>query len=154
MKMLLYALAAASILAACQPSAAVVQSATPSATPPLDRVVEAQLDSAVVLMANNGFALQRPFRGGTLARGAAEDVTLDLAAGRNYMIMGVCDADCDDLDLALRDASGTLVDSDYEPDDVPIVAVTPARDGRYRVTVSVAACRSSRCGYGVAVFAQ
>ena len=79
-------------------------------------------------------------------------VPVDLEAGRSYQLIGVCDTDCDDLDFRLYDETGTLVDSDVQDDDVPIVRVTPARAATFRLSVTMASCSTSSCGWGVAVF--
>jgi hypothetical protein len=146
MKTSLLALAVACVLAGVAAPAA--------AQPGMDAVVRTQLDSAVVLMRGQGFALQGAFRAGALADGGQEELRVELQAGNAYMIMGVCDVDCDDLDLLLADAAGTEVDSDYLPDDVPMVAATVSRGGAYRLTVSMASCSIEPCGYGIAIFAQ
>jgi hypothetical protein len=146
MKTSLLALAVACVLA--------VAAAPAAAQPRMDAVVRTQLDSAVVLMRGQGFALQGALRAGALANGAQEELRLDLQGGHAYMIMGVCDVDCEDLDLLLSDAAGNEVDSDYLVDDVPMVAAEVSRSGAYTLTVSMASCSIEPCGYGIAVFAQ
>lgn len=147
MKTSLLALAAACVLT-------VAAAAPAAAQPRMDAVVRTQLDSAVVLMRGQGFALQGALRAGALANGAQEELRLDLQGGNTYMIMGVCDVDCDDLDLLLSDAAGNEVDSDYLVDDVPMVTAEVGRSGAYTLTVSMASCSIEPCGYGIAVFAQ
>jgi hypothetical protein len=141
MKLTLLALAAASVLV-LSPNAAAAQG-----------IVRVQLDSAVTVMRGEGFALQGGFLTGSLANGAREALTLNLAAG-SHVVMAVCDEDCSDLDLQLADAAGNEVGSDYELDDVPMVAAEVSRAGRYRLTVSMASCSIEPCAYGVAVFKQ
>lgn len=139
------------LAAAC----ALAASAAPAAAQPeLAGIVRTQLDSAVVLMRSNGFVQQGTYRGGALGDDANEVVQVDLQGGQNYLIMAVCDQDCSDLDLNLVDASGASLDSDYEPDDVPMVVAEVSRTGTYQLTVGMAECSVEPCGYGVAVFAQ
>ena len=132
---------------------AALATAAPAAAQ-IDGTVKIQLDSAVSMFRGQGFDLQGAYRSGSLADGAEAVVSLDLEGGRSYIIVGVCDSDCSDLDFALADASGTEVDNDYELDDVPMVAVEVARAATYRLTVGMATCSVEPCGYGVAVFAQ
>jgi hypothetical protein len=146
MKIALLALAAA--------CAVVVSAAPAAAQPELAPVVRMQLDSAVVMFRNEGFQQQGGFHGGALDDGESEVVTLDLRGGYSYMIVGVCDGDCSDLDFRLDDAAGNEVDSDFELDDVPMVAAAVSSNGSYSLTVSMASCSIEPCGYGVAVFAQ
>jgi hypothetical protein len=119
-----------------------------------DPAVRMQLDSASVMMRSQGFAQQGAFRFGALNNGADESLSVDLRGGNSYIVIGVCDSDCDDMDLVLSDAAGNEIDSDYEMDDVPMVAAEVARNGTYRLTVSMPSCSIEPCGYGIAVFAQ
>ena len=88
-------------------------------------------------------------------------VTGRLAAGNRYManiqapggatyFVGVCDENCRDLDLIVRDASGREIGRDKEIDDVPLVMVE-ATAGTYTVEVSMADC-NGQCHWGVGVF--
>jgi hypothetical protein len=129
-------------------------SAPPAAPASLDPLVKVQLDSATATMRGEGFTLQGNYTGGTLSDGRRAQITLDLRGGMQYAIVGVCDADCDDLDLVLTDARGGEVDSDREPDDAPVVVAEVARNARYTLTVTMASCTVEPCGYGVAVFAS
>ena len=88
---------------------------------------------------------------GELADDGTASLTVSLEAGTDYMIIGVCDEDCTDLDLTLCSGSREL-DTDVEDDDTPIVSVTPTSTATFRVSVSMAACSSSPCRYGVAVY--
>lgn len=83
-----------------------------------------------------------------------QDLILTLDAGRRYALVGVCDRDCSDLDLVLYDEDGYIVDSDTEPDDTPIVSVTPRETARYRLHVMMASCAVQPCYYGVGVFGR
>jgi hypothetical protein len=117
-------------------------------------IVTTQLDSAVVLMRGQAFTLLEPYRYGGLDDGAEERLGVELKGGNTYMIVGVCDEDCDDLDLFLTSANGDLIDSDIEPDDVPMLTATVRRDGTYFLRVKMHSCSIEPCGYGIAVFAQ
>jgi hypothetical protein len=145
MKLALVALAAACALLAV---------AAPAAAQSGDPAIRMQLDSAVALMATEGYTLQGAFRTGDLGEGAAEMIRMELRGGQSYIIVGVCDVDCTDLDFRLADPAGTIVGSDFEPDDVPMVSIEVPRTGDYGLTVSMAACSIEPCGYGVAVFSQ
>ena len=116
-------------------------------------IIRTQLDSAAVLMGNNGFRLQDDIVSGDLREGEDEEFELELEAGKTYIIMAVCDGDCSDLDLALT-SSGQDVDSDYEPDDVPMVMVEVERSATYNLKVEMATCSVEPCAFGVAVFAN
>jgi hypothetical protein len=126
--------------------------AAPAAAQP--NVVRTQLDSAATLMSNEGFRLQDEVVTGDLRQGQDEQFELELQGGKTYIIIGVCDGDCTDLDMALSTASGEDVDSDYAEDDVPMVTVEVAQGATYRLMVRMAACSVEPCGFGVGVFAN
>jgi hypothetical protein len=89
---------------------------------------------------------------GRLDDGDEDAITFDLLRGQTYMIMGVCDADCSDLDLVLYDGDGDEVDSDLATDDVPIVSVATDRADTYRVEISMVSCSAEPCRFGVGVY--
>ncbi len=113
-----------------------------------------QIRTASELFASEGFAQVGETRSGSLKEETSEDLNLTLEAGVSYILVGVCDNDCPDIDLALLDEAGNEIDSDYENDAVPMVEVTPSITRSYRVHVYMAACTSEPCFYGVATFAQ
>jgi hypothetical protein len=117
-----------------------------------DPVVALQLDSAVVMMRSEGFALEGSYKCGMLANGGHSMIPLALRGGVEYVIIGVCDSECDDLDLLLTDADGEEVGSDHELDDAPVITASVARSASYMLTVMMASCAVQSCGYGVAVF--
>jgi hypothetical protein len=84
---------------------------------------------------------------------ATASVTVPLDAGTSYKIIGVCDEDCSDLDLTLFSGS-TKLEEDVLDDDVPILSVKPTASGNFRISVVMAACSSSPCRYGIAIYAQ
>lgn len=117
-------------------------------------IIRTQLDSASVLVGNQGFTLQDDIVTGSLRQGANEDFELELQGGMSYVIIGVCDGDCSDLDLALTTASGADVDSDYLEDDIPMVEVVVERSQTYNLKVLMPACSVEPCAYGVGVYGK
>ena len=114
---------------------------------------QAQLASIGTRLANAGYELLGE-RTGWLSNGASTSYRVSLVQGTEYTFRGTCDGDCSDLDLELEDANGRLVDSDYDPDDVPIVGIEPSRTGWFRVRVIMASCSENPCGYAVGRFGR
>lgn len=112
--------------------------------------VNAQLTAVVEALDGEGFTPATEPVGGALAEGDGEDIELELNAG-TYVIVGMCDADCSDLDLVLSSADGE-VDSDVATDDAPVVTVELTRRTTLNLRVVMAACSSAPCRYGVGVF--
>jgi hypothetical protein len=126
--------------------------AAPAAAQP--QIIRTQLDSAGVLMSGNGFRLQDDIVSGDLRTGQDEQFELELEGGKTYIIVGVCDGDCSDLDMALTTAAGADVSSDFQDDDVPMVTVEVERGATYNLMVRMAACSVEPCAFGVGVFAD
>jgi hypothetical protein len=118
------------------------------------RQVSSQLDRYGTVLSDRGYRLTQDVRSGSLDDDEDEYFTLELEADRAYVLVGVCDEDCTDVDLRLFDAEGTEIDSDLEADDYPVVEVRPGRTTRFRVKVIMATCSTSPCFYGVGVFAK
>jgi hypothetical protein len=104
------------------------------------------------MIEGQGFVRTHEYQTGTLRRGGSEGVHVRLDAGVTYMLLGVCDTDCDDVDLRIFGPRGGLLDSDVALDDFPVVSVTPAVSGDYTVRVTMAECDTSLCYYAVGVY--
>jgi hypothetical protein len=92
--------------------------------------------------------------GGSLAQGETMTYTVTLQTGASYMLMGVCDQDCMDLDLALYDGYGYLISTDKTEDDLPVVDLTVATGGDFTLQVTMYQCSEAICYYGVGVYGQ
>lgn len=114
------------------------------------RQVSQQLDMVVEAMAERGFSPVGDAHIEALSEGASDEVELQLAAG-SYMIVGMCDADCEDLDLVLS-LNGEEVTGDFETDDTPVLAFQVEESGTFTLRVDMATCTSGPCRYGVRVF--
>jgi hypothetical protein len=119
-----------------------------------ERQVREQLAQAAQKLGKSGFELTHKIYTGELRQNQDENVSVELDRGRGYVIVGVCDNDCKDVDLRLFNAAGREVDKDVERDDYPAVAVDVNRTEKYTVRASMAACSASPCRYGFGVFAK
>jgi hypothetical protein len=89
-----------------------------------------------------------------LRDGHYKTIDFDLRAGTHYYFVGVCDADCADLDLRLTDDQGNEVDVDTDPNDTPVVQVTPLYSARFHLRVIMADCRAEPCWWGVGAYSN
>ncbi|MEW5928137.1 MAG: hypothetical protein AB1941_11680 [Gemmatimonadota bacterium] len=119
---------------------------------PWAKQVREQLDAILDEMNLSGFALTHDPFVGSLDDAESEDLTVELEAGTEYYLVGACDEDCSDVDLALYNRSGGLVGQDVEEDDYPVLHVEPARAGTYTIRATMAACSEEPCRYGVGVY--
>jgi hypothetical protein len=121
---------------------------------PFEKQVREQLARAARTLGKDGFELTHTIHVGELRQNQEEDVTADLDRGRTYMIVGVCDADCKDLDLRLLNSTRDEIDRDVERDDYPAVGVEPAENAPFTVRAMMAVCEKAPCRYGFGVFAR
>ena len=78
---------------------------------------------------------------------------IQLTAGKYYTFFAACDSDCDNIDLTLKSADGSEVESDTEEDDAPMFSVRPTRTGHYTLSVTIPGCKTaSGCKYSSQVF--
>ncbi|MGC1525491.1 MAG: hypothetical protein WA783_05525, partial [Phormidesmis sp.] len=74
--------------------------------------------------------------------------------GVTYSLVGVCDEDCSDLDIVLYDDNGNIVASDLQPDDFPVVTVTPRWNAQFTINVRMVSCSIAPCRFGVGAFGR
>ena len=89
---------------------------------------------------------------GTLHDDASVALEVDLEFGVEYMIVGVCDNDCTDLDLSLVDLQGTVLFEDSLDDDAPILRFTAPAGGAHFLLVDMFACSVEPCSFGYKVY--
>ncbi|MEB3274267.1 MAG: protein kinase domain-containing protein [Prochlorothrix sp.] len=114
--------------------------------------VEAQLSLARLALGLGDYTPSHDNFSSTLEGGQRETLTVYLEEGQQYSIVGACDEDCSDLDLVLYDDNNNEIDTDTEPDDFPIVEVSPAWSATFSVEVHMYNCSTPNCVYGIGVF--
>ncbi|MCC7185884.1 MAG: hypothetical protein IT185_06570 [Acidobacteria bacterium] len=88
---------------------------------------------------------------GKLADGATDTWTFPLERGKEYLIIGVCDNDCTDVDLVVKGGNGVIV-KDEEVDDTPVTRFRVTSSGRFTVEVTMADCKDEPCFFGFGLF--
>ena len=115
--------------------------------------VTAQLDHAAKRLTEAGYTRTHIYDG-SLDQDTSESLTLPLRTGREYALVGLCDADCGSLDIRLYGGSDQEIASGSEKDGVIVIKFAPTRDGKYRLKISMAKCESSPCLYGIGLFVK
>ena len=82
-----------------------------------DAQVRGYLSSAASDLSGRGYRLQGSIHTGSIDEDESEDIYVTLGAG-DYVILGACDDDCDDVDLFLY-ADSDEIASNVEVDDFP-----------------------------------
>lgn len=131
------------------------QATTQSVAPDYRGIVLAQLDGAARAVQQRGFApdqtaVSRDQVIGMLPGDGSAMFEVNLTEGATYLITGVCDQDCGDLDLGLY-LDGSLVVQDIEDDNVPTLEFTASRSGSYMLDVRMVECETNLCFFGFRV---
>lgn len=127
---------------------------TPAGDDNPQAIILAQLQQAQALAARQGFQqVGQPYSGG-LAQGQTWNVPVQLVAGYEYRVLGVCDRDCNDLDLVLFDSAGRQVAQDTTTSDQPVVAVQPAYNDNFIIQVQMYNCSVAPCYYALALYGR
>ena len=133
-------------------AAALLLAAVPAAAQGWTSLRELLLEQATTTMATKGFLPVGDLYEGGLDDDGSERIVLTLDRGVEVVLFGFCDYDCKDLDLTLYDDAGDVVGADVLTDDAPLLQLTPARKGNYRLVVTMADCTAEPCRYGVQAF--
>ena len=72
--------------------------------------------------------------------------------GADVKMIGACDIDCSNLDMAIYDLEGNPIAKDTLDDDRPELDFTITKPGQLRVVVYMAECSREPCGFGVQTF--
>ncbi len=115
-----------------------------------DAQVRGYLSSAASDLVGRGYRLQGSTHTGSIGEGESEDIYVTLGAG-DYVIMGACDEDCDDVDLFLY-VGDNEIDSDVDVDEFPMLLVDLTGSGGYRIAVNMFGCDVEPCWYAVGVY--
>lgn len=91
---------------------------------------------------------------GSLGNRERKVTEVDLEAGEKYLVVGLCDENCLDIDLEVRDGEGFELASDTLDDAVPIFVVQPDKAGRHLMGTKMIACKSELCIFTVGIYRQ
>lgn len=116
---------------------------------------------AKALLRNAGdIALGRGFRtnvvstSGRLDSGKSNGFPYLMMPGRKYLLVGLCDMQCADLDAGIYHVEGTEIASDTAEDAIPIVEISPDEEMTVIIRIKMIRCDWEPCQYGVGVYRQ
>lgn len=138
----------------------VVSTDTTSQGPPAQTgsegaVLLQQLQRAEAEFAAQGYQQVGQPVSGLLPNGQAWNNSVSLVAGYDYRLIGVCDQNCGDLDLALYDQSGAMVAQDQSADTRPIVGGVPSYTGQFTIQAHMFQCNAPQgCYYALALYGR
>jgi len=83
----------------------------------------------------------------------AKGYDFKLNKGEDYLIVGVCDSDCRDMDLELYNGN-VLLDFDREPGSTPYLEFVPQQTGYYSLGVTIPSCTTGQCTFGIGILTK
>lgn len=94
----------------------------------------------------------KPFVGqtGQMGEGESRRGSFTVSGGA-YAVIGICDENCSDVDLVVRDVHGQEMGSDLAADDKPVVVFEGEPGARYEFEVLMPSC-SAYCHWGVRAY--
>ncbi|HEY9708677.1 MAG TPA: hypothetical protein V6D48_10785 [Oculatellaceae cyanobacterium] len=124
---------------------------------PLDeqeQQVDKQLQQAIQTARGQGYRLSFPQNIGILPKGAEAPKTLLLYPNREYTFVAVCDQNCNDIKVIVKDINGNTITSDTTNEAVAIVNFKPPSESRYQVSVRMEKCSKRSCNFGLGIFSK
>lgn len=119
-----------------------------------EQEVENQLQVAIQRSKKDGYQLVVPRNLGQLNSGSGAPKTLLLSPDRDYIFVAVCDRNCKEIQLILKDMKGKPVASNVTNDPVALINFKPTSENRYQVTVKMEKCSVRSCTFGLGIFSK
>lgn len=117
-----------------------------------EQEVETQLQQAIKTSKEEGYQLSFPRNIAQLARGAEAPKTVLLYPNREYSFVAVCDRNCSQVKLMIKDITNNRIVSNPSNDAVDIINFQPPAEGRYQVIVKMEKCATQSCYFGLGIF--
>ena len=75
-----------------------------------------------------------------------------LIRDRKYGFVVVCDKNCTDIDLRLRDENDQVIEEDTDADNTAVIPYTAEADGTYDMEIIMYGCKSQQCDYALGAY--
>jgi hypothetical protein len=101
-----------------------------------------------------GFQQVSPPVTGQLGAGQTQNWPMTMSVGYEYQMVGVCDNDCGNIDLAVYDENSVLVASDVLADATPIATIAPRWTGAFTAQAVMQNCTVQPCYYALVLYGR
>ena len=119
-----------------------------------EQQVENQLELVIKTARTEGYQLSLPRNVGKLTRRTEAFKTVLLYPNREYNFVAVCDQNCSEVNLIVKDTNGKKITFDSTNGAVALVDFKPPSEDRYQITVRMEKCSTQYCNYGLGIFAK
>ena len=117
-------------------------------------------DAKALLKNASDIALGRGFRtnvvttSGRLDSGKSSGFPYLLMPGRKYLVVGLCDTQCADLDAGVYEVEGLEIASDTAEDAIPIFELSPDEETTAIIRIKMIRCDLEPCQYALGVYRE
>ena len=88
-----------------------------------------------------------------LRPGAKAEFVFTIDPAKSYRVLGVCDLDCDDLEITISNAAtGEILHEDEERDAFPVADIDLSGAKRIEISVTMADCSDSECIFAAGLY--
>jgi 2-methylaconitate cis-trans-isomerase PrpF len=119
-----------------------------------EQQVENQLQRVIQMAKGEGYQLSLPRNVGKLTKRTEAPKTVLLYPNQEYSFVAVCDQNCNQVNLIVKDMSGKRITSDVANAAVAVVNFKPPSEDRYQVAVRMEKCSTHYCNFGLGIFAK
>jgi hypothetical protein len=91
---------------------------------------------------------------GKLEEDTSFDIRVPLHRGTRYMLIGVCDDDCRNLNMKMYDEDGEFVGQNSGRTTTPDLEIIPEQTQRFTVRMTMKRCDEDPCYYGLGVYSK
>ncbi|MCL2925698.1 MAG: hypothetical protein MGF17_14055 [Trichodesmium sp. MAG_R04] len=88
----------------------------------------------------------------TKERGEETRFTAKLFSGVSYTILAVCDDNCSDLNLTVKNEKDKKIANDEKQDGTSVISFTPTENSSYEIIARPEKCTTEQCEFGMVLF--
>lgn len=118
------------------------------------QIIKDLQDEARLIARGRGYDRKMKQGSGHLGNRQRNVTWVDLEAGKKYLVVGLCDEACSDIDLEVWDGEGFVLACDTLDDAIPIFDYQPDEAGRHLVGVRMIVCESEPCVFAVGIYRE
>jgi ribosomal protein S1 len=119
-----------------------------------EQEVDTLMQQTIKKVNADGYQLSFPRNVASLNRGAEALKTVLLYPNREYIFVVVCDRNCKQIQLSVKDMGGKNIMSTSDDESVAVANFKPPSENRYQVTVKMEKCTTQSCYFGLGIFAK
>lgn len=119
-----------------------------------EQEVDNLLQQTIKKAKEDGYRLSFPRNVTKLPRGAEAPRIVLLYPNQEYIFVALCDRNCGQIKLMVKDMNGKSLVSNPANDPVAVVNFKPPSEDKYQITVKMEKCSSPSCYFGLGIFAK